>query len=173
MNDMTDTGTRNENPVCEIFPLTDDPLTGTTATPAPGVVNQPGLDTHQGTAPVAPPVSSLPVAPGVDYYIFTPYDPASGGPYVYGGTGHGGVVPIGGQIPAQTPLGAVGFQPGAQWVLDLQNYGQQPVHWIPQSNGAVLHRPGGNQGGLRPGHSVLIPKFTYTSIGESSDEDND
>lgn len=135
--------TKNENHPCQIFPVTDDPLT---TTPLPPIsVNKLG----QTPPPPPPNVLYQPIMP---YYVLQ--YPVKGGSYVYGhGADNAGFIQVGGQLLPHSPVGASGSLPAPRWFLDLQRDKRLPV--------------GPQRGPLQ------TPSFDSSSSETSSEEDGD
>ncbi|XP_040892659.1 uncharacterized protein LOC121180992 [Toxotes jaculatrix] len=154
--------TRNENSLCQIIPVTDDPLTEITTTLPPISVSKPAQGTHQKPPPPLPPnVYYLPVIP----YNVLPPNPASGGSYVYGQGADGARLSQGrGQGLPHSPVAASGILPVPQWVLDLQREKQPPASQFLQSS----INPKGDR--RRP---LLAQNLDVTSSETSSEEDSD
>ncbi|KAA8594700.1 hypothetical protein FQN60_011835, partial [Etheostoma spectabile] len=109
--------TRNENPPCQIFPVTDDPLT---TTPLPPISVKKLRQTP------LPHVLYQPIMP----YFVLQY-PVKGGSYVYG-QGDARFIQGGGQLVPHSPVGASGSLPAPRWFLDHRRGKRLPVG--PQSN---------------------------------------
>ncbi len=149
--------TANENPPCQVLPVTDEPLRGVDTNPPPPIyINKPGQDTYRKPRPLPPNVLYQPIVP---YYVLPP-SPVSGGSHVYGqGAGHAGFIQGGGPLLPHSPFGASGLLPAPQWFLGLQ----RDKH-LPRRSGS----PAGSQRG-----SVLTRRFDSTSSEMSSEEGSD